>query len=451
MSTSRLLAILTFTAMIAPAFSQAASVFPDVPAAYPYREAVESLAAKGVITGNPDGTFRPSDPVNRAAMLKMLFIAAGLNVRQGASGCLKDVEKGSWYESIVCDAVSRGFVSGYTDGTFKPARPVSRVEALKMTLQVMGIGQMAATGASPYTDLDANAWYVPYVQSALTAHILPIAGQEGPQLSPNVPLERGEAAAYIWNVLKAGAGVDSSSSSSLSSTGATVSSSSMSSSSSSVKSAGASSSAAAQVIMESFPFNDTGAFQQTATVSYRFTLTTALVGGITVNVTSGKATCLLYRLDSTGFSTEYYLGVQDGNACKLQVAMTPGDYQLQMQPSVPSTSYTVAAVTTKGDGNDGFSQAITLHPPRSQTGFLDSNDLSDWFTFTVTKEQKMTLSLTASDKLSCLIYPSSNVSLPSFAEPACNAPFTYPAGTYYVGIGHAQPLAAKQMYTLQLQ
>ena len=54
-----------------------AAVFPDVPDNHLYREAIEKLVGSQVINGNPDGTFKPEEAVNRAAMLKMLYKAAG--------------------------------------------------------------------------------------------------------------------------------------------------------------------------------------------------------------------------------------------------------------------------------------------------------------------------------------------------------------------------------------
>jgi len=87
----------------------------------------------------------------------------------------------------------------------------------------------------------------------------------------------------------------------------------------------------------------------------------------------------------------------------------------------------------------------------TRVGVLEDNDLEDWFTFTLTSEQKMTLSLTSADKLRCIINPSSNVDLFGFEGPGCNAAYTYPSGTYYVGIGHAFPKAQRQLYTIELK
>jgi hypothetical protein len=54
-----------------------AAVYSDVPSASPYATAITSLTDAGVITGNPDGTYRPLNPLNRVAVLKMAYKAAG--------------------------------------------------------------------------------------------------------------------------------------------------------------------------------------------------------------------------------------------------------------------------------------------------------------------------------------------------------------------------------------
>jgi hypothetical protein len=187
--------------------------FPDVPASYPHKTAIEKLADMGVINGNPSGLFNPKDPVDRAAMLKMLYKAAGITPDSTKKGCFSDVIAGSWYENFVCDAASRGYVKGYEGNLFKPARPVSRVEALKLSLIILGI-PMSDSSASlqMYTDVPKSEWFYPFVYTALSKKILPIAGQDGVQLLPHIPLERGEAAAYIWATLQAPAHMASSSS-----------------------------------------------------------------------------------------------------------------------------------------------------------------------------------------------------------------------------------------------
>ena len=166
----RVSAVLVSFLLLAPLVAQVglptvalvqAGVFPDVPDTHVFRPAIEGLVQAGVISGNPDGTFRPSDPVNRAAMLKMLYLASGKTPAPASRTCFPDVQQGSWYESFVCDAAVQAYVKGYTDGTFKPERPVSRAEALKMVLVVFGMASSApVTGTLTYTDIHLSLIHI---------------------------------------------------------------------------------------------------------------------------------------------------------------------------------------------------------------------------------------------------------------------------------------------------
>lgn len=62
---------------ISPAPSTA--TFSDVPTTHPFFQEIEALAASGIATGYPDGTFRPSNFVTRQAMAAFLARALGLH------------------------------------------------------------------------------------------------------------------------------------------------------------------------------------------------------------------------------------------------------------------------------------------------------------------------------------------------------------------------------------
>ncbi|HLD71451.1 MAG TPA: S-layer homology domain-containing protein, partial [Candidatus Peribacteraceae bacterium] len=160
-----------------------ASLFPDVSDNHPYKEEIERLAGVQVIGGNPNGTFTPDVPVNRAAMLKMLYKASGRTPDPANVDCFDDVVKGSWYEAFVCDAEVNRFVQGYSDGSFKPNNSVNRAEAIKMTMLVLGITVPELTNINrdvlKYVDISTSAWYTKYLSAAFTKGILPISGQTG--------------------------------------------------------------------------------------------------------------------------------------------------------------------------------------------------------------------------------------------------------------------------------
>ncbi|MDA1208991.1 MAG: S-layer homology domain-containing protein [bacterium] len=425
-----------------------ASIYSDVPDGHMYQDPVETLSKTGVIGGNPDGTFAPDRAVNRAELLKMLYLAKGKTPDQSSVRCFQDVPPNAWFEKYVCDAAVNRYVNGYPDGSFKPGQEVNRVEAIKMITNIFGI-EVAEISDSDrdvinFVDVSTSAWYTKYLYAAFSKHMLPIVGQEGPRFYPDEPLLRGESAAYIYNglnveLLQARAEANSSSSSdeeeeSSSSTESEEESSSSATAASSAKSSVPTGQKTSDVKV-SFPFDKSGKFDKKRPYLYTFTLDSATTAFTEVELgTAGTVTCRLYLLKENGFSDEYYLGQQEGKKCYLHASLNRGNYQLQLQPSVADATFTVRSVIKEGDGNDGFRDAIRIYENQSSNYTLGVNDITDWFKFVMTAESLMTLDLTNSADLDCLVYPMSDVDLYGFTSPECNKSYLYPEGTYFVAV-----------------
>lgn len=423
-----------------------------------YQRAIETLVNASVVAGNPDGYFYPNRDVNRAEMIKMLYLAKGKKPDPLSIRCFPDVAVGSWYEPYVCDAAARRYVNGYSDGTFRPGEPVNRVEALKMiaTIFEIPVGDISDSDRDivKFVDVSVAAWYTKYLYAAFNTGVLPVAGQDGSRFYPEWPLKRGEAAAYIYNALnvdlQARRAPSSSSSSHVSSAVGT----SESGAASSVASSVAVSSAGPSVVETVFPLDSTGKFSEKNTISYRFSITDNTVLHALTTLQSGQpgsVDCQLYLLNESGFSDQYFIGFQSGKTCDILAAVSPGNYQLQLQPSDKNTTFSVSAKVESGDGNDGFRQAksLTVNSPRSDT--LAANDIEDWYTFKLTSEQRMNVTLSNSQELRCIVYSMSDVNLPSFQGPACNEIYQYPSGTYFISVGRKAPISAQQTFTIKLE
>lgn len=416
------ISLFLFSLLVPPA---GAATFSDVPSSHRFSVQIEELARMKVVTGNPDGTFTPGAPVNRAAMLTMLYRAKGWTPAAPSAACGKDVVRGAWYEAIVCDALAQKFVQGYGDGYFKPEQPVTRAEALKMTLVILGIpvGPLSELTWAPdvYKDVTEVDWHVEIVSAALRAGIIPLVGDSKTILGPNVTLTRGEAAAYVYGAVlylhEMNLGPQ------------------VSSAQASRSRAQATASAPAPSVKDvSLPFSDNGTFTDKLSRIYRFTLKGKAVTSVEAKATLGRISCRLFRLEADGTSQEYYLGVQQGAACSLRVALTPGSYQLDIKPAEADVGYTVETRAVSGDGNDGFSEAVTLTQGKTKDGSLPEGDIADWYVFTLKTKGTHTLRLENEEHLQCVVYAMRDVDLFGFSGPECNAPYEFPAGTYYVGV-----------------
>lgn len=172
----------------APAYAS----FPDVPKdAHENAAAVDYVQVKDIVSGYPDGTFRPDIAINRAEFTKI--IARSVFTEEVIQGCIRgdapvfpDVPADAWFAPYVCAAKVYGLVQGYPDGTFKPAQHISFVEAAKII--TVGLRLETSSGAG-------GVWYERYVRSLAAKSAVPITVHRFDK-----PLSRGEVAEIIWRV-----------------------------------------------------------------------------------------------------------------------------------------------------------------------------------------------------------------------------------------------------------
>ncbi len=313
-----------------------------------------------------------------------------------------------------------------------------------MILEVMDMRPQEITESDrpllPYVDVPYVSWQAKYILQASKLGIIPIAGQNSSRFDPEKPLLRGEAAAYIYGAMNAKQAAATAK---------------QESETAAAKAGGSSSKPAEEPTMKNvqFPFTDADRFAQKKNVSYVFDISSDTViwtkASISNNST-GQVTCRLYLLGADGFSNEYYLGTQDGTDCVMNVAVRPGKYQLQVQPSVADTLYAVEAKAGKGDGNDGFKEAIKIFNDKTQVGVLTPNETADWFTFTVSRETQAIIEVSAVEKLHCIIYPPADFDQFGFAGPECDKPYLFPDGTYTVSVSRSRgPLAKQQTFSIK--
>ncbi|MFC7321858.1 N-acetylmuramoyl-L-alanine amidase [Halobacillus campisalis] len=102
------------------------TVFTDVDSYHYGSGYIDSAVDKGIITGYPDGTFRPNKTITRGEMAALISRAFTLNGHQDLS--FNDVSPSNPFYPYVDDVASANVTTGYPDGTFKPNRVITREE-----------------------------------------------------------------------------------------------------------------------------------------------------------------------------------------------------------------------------------------------------------------------------------------------------------------------------------
>ena len=108
--------------------------FSDVTTGW-YAQAVSYLASRSIVTGYPDGTFRPNAPITRAELTAVM--SRFFDLSDGTLHSFTDVNDNHWAVRYIINAVNRGWVIGFEDDTFRPDNSTTRAEAVTMLNRIL--------------------------------------------------------------------------------------------------------------------------------------------------------------------------------------------------------------------------------------------------------------------------------------------------------------------------
>ena len=146
--------------------------YSDVAATSWYNTAVSTLSSMGIITGYPDGTFRPNTAITRA---EFAAIAARFdNDGDKTAAKFSDIAT-HWAKDEISIAYNNGWITGYPDGTFGPQRDITRAETMTLVNRVLNRQPETEDDLLPnmtvWTDnANPKAWYYLAVQEATNSH-----------------------------------------------------------------------------------------------------------------------------------------------------------------------------------------------------------------------------------------------------------------------------------------
>lgn len=132
--------MMSFALVLVSVLPAGAASFSDVSENNENYRAIEYLRSGGYVKGYGDGEFRPNSTVNRAEFIKILLEGAGYDEDDKLKDCFSDVSN-QWFASYVCKAKEEGIVSGYPDGSFRPGTQIAFTEAAKMIVNTLGVSK----------------------------------------------------------------------------------------------------------------------------------------------------------------------------------------------------------------------------------------------------------------------------------------------------------------------
>lgn len=184
----------TFTLVV-----EAAAVGPDFSdtEGHWFLDFLERIFPRGIVRGYPDGTFRPDGKVTRGEFAALLIRTFGIDP---IAGTVFSDTAGSWAEDSINGAAAKDILSGYMDGSFKPGRPITREEMAVMIARALELEELPDAGVPVFTDSgEVSSWAIDSVNSLTEMGIL--SGFPDGSFRPQDSLTRAEAVKIIHEVL----------------------------------------------------------------------------------------------------------------------------------------------------------------------------------------------------------------------------------------------------------
>ena len=192
------------TVEITVAPGTASSTFADVGTGYSWcASSVDFLYKGGVVTGVDATHYAPAQSISRGDFVLMLYRAFGL--RASGTASFTDVPAGSYYAEAIAAAKALGIATGGGDGTFRPADPLTRQDAMLLLQRSLSASGQGIAGASTnvLSRFSDRSQVASYAQSAVCSMVQAgiIQGDSSGRLNPTQSLTRGEMATILHRVL----------------------------------------------------------------------------------------------------------------------------------------------------------------------------------------------------------------------------------------------------------
>lgn len=160
----------------------------------------------GLIKGYPDDTFRPERGITRAELVTLLVRTMPVKLAESVpySG-FSDVGSNHWAAKYIAYGNYLGLVTGYPDGTFKPNRVLNRAEGVTILARYSKLA-LNKSGGKPFPDLQDNYWANEYIEAAKRSGMLQYL--VGKLFEPTTEFSRAEATEVLYRTPQIQRGVD---------------------------------------------------------------------------------------------------------------------------------------------------------------------------------------------------------------------------------------------------
>ncbi len=168
------------------------------------QECISQMAPRKLVSGYPDGSFRPNSTITRAEFAVLMLNAFPDAPVKRSGTTFKDVPANHWANKAIQDAYRRGFFSGYPGGLFQPSQPIPRVQAIGVLAGALNYSIPTNPNGMLREYFDDAVQIPDYAKNAIasaTIGTLVVNYPNVKQLKPNQSATRGEVAALMCRAL----------------------------------------------------------------------------------------------------------------------------------------------------------------------------------------------------------------------------------------------------------
>jgi endo-1,4-beta-xylanase len=176
------------------------TTFPDIQTHWA-QGYIQALADQNIISGFPDGTFKPNAPVTRAEFAAIVTKAFPKAAQNNASIEFVDISKSFWGYSAIQTAVRRGFLVGYPGRIFQPSQQIPRVQVVVALASGLSLSSNNTNVLSFYQDAAQIPDYAANKVAAATQRRIVVNYPTARQFNPNRNATRAEVAAFVYQAL----------------------------------------------------------------------------------------------------------------------------------------------------------------------------------------------------------------------------------------------------------
>jgi len=155
---------------------------------------IEFVSGQGIIAGYSDNTFQPDRNVTRAEYIAM--INRTFKFTASLPTTFSDVKSSDWFAADIGKARAAGYISGYSDGTVRPQKSITRQEAAYMISKVLGLSTASVDTVSKYKDKkNIGTWSLNAVAAVVNRGYM--SGYPDNTFRPTNSIKRAEAAVVM--------------------------------------------------------------------------------------------------------------------------------------------------------------------------------------------------------------------------------------------------------------